>query len=158
MTQQSDLSLMLCFDYRQLRSEEQDRLWRDDNSWAVQEKFNGVRILLSFVKGQGVFARTRKGHQVQDRLLFESCVPDFDACVDTEAIVFKPIDTREYTDKGTITRSSLHSTTALLMMEPNTAKLLQQDQDAAIKFQVFDITQWHGQDLKQKVLCERLSY
>src|ERR1700730_1907123 len=115
------LSPMLTFDYRKLRPEEKERLWRDDSNYAAQVKLNGVRLIVHFVKDIGVFAHSRtlnlKGNmrtELTDRLLFGDFVPKFTAVVDAEAVVDKLVDTRPYTKGGRVTKSTLQSTVAAL--------------------------------------------
>jgi len=149
---------MLCFPYWELQPREQNFLWKDDNQWAAQEKINGVRLILYFVRGVGVFAHSRTQHRLEDHLLFKDFIPDFTATVDTEAIVNKSIDTRPYTTKGEVTGSSLQSTVAVLRMKYGASRRLQLEQDAPLVFHAFDITNWDGQNLKARKLCERLAF
>ena len=156
---------MLAFFYENLRSSEQEAIWKDDNQWVAQEKLNGCRLILHFIKGVGTFAHSRtvskethRRHSLGGHLLFSDLVSDFTATVDAEAIIDKPIDTKPYTSSGGITRSSLHSTAAVFHMGCEASKRLQVEQSAPIIVHAFDITNWQGTDLKRKPLCERLSY
>jgi ATP-dependent DNA ligase len=154
---------MQCFAYWLLKPAEQEALWKDDNSWVCQEKLNGVRAILHFIKGSGLYVHSRNidsktGRRTDftDHLLFRDFVPGFDAVVDAEVVVRKPVDTRSYTTGGGITRSSLHSTTAVLRMELEASKRLQIEQNAPLIFYTFDAISWQGTDLRQKPLYERL--
>jgi hypothetical protein len=156
---------MLAYPYWQLRLHEREAIWKDNNYWVAQEKFNGCRIIIHFTKGIGTFAHSRalsvktyRRQPLEDHLLFGDYVPDFTAVIDAEAIVEKPIDTRPYTARGEVTKSSLQSTSAILQLEAGAAKRLQTEQNAPLTIKVFDITNWDGKDLKYKKLCERLSY
>jgi ATP-dependent DNA ligase len=156
-----ELCPMLAFAYWDLRPDEQEGLWRDNNTWVAQEKFNGVRVILHFVKGVGVFAQTRvvslktyRRTDVTDRLQFSEFIPDFTTTVDCEVIVDKSV----VTPRGKSTKSSLQSTTAILHMEPEASKRVQRDQEAPLVFNVFDITNWNGLNLRDRKLCERLGY
>jgi ATP-dependent DNA ligase len=122
-------------------------------------------MILHFVKGVGIFAHSRslsiktyRRQSLEDHLLFSDLVPDFSAVIDAEGIVNKSIDTRTYATKGEITKSSLHSTTAILQLEAGASKRLQQEQQAPLIIKVFDIANWEGKNLKEKKLCERLAY
>lgn len=159
-----ELCPMLCFPYWDLTEKEQGALW-ENHDWIAQKKLNGCRLILYFVKGVGVFAHSRsvslhsyRRTELTDRLLFSGFKPDFTATVDTEVLCDQVIDTRSYTQKGEITQSSLHSTSALLHMEPEASKRLQRDQAVPLTVHVFDITNWQGEDLRAKKLCERLTY
>lgn len=159
-----ELTPMLCFDFWALHPKEQKAICGSSN-WVVQKKLNGCRVILHFVKDVGVFAhsrtpslRTYRRTELTDRLLFGSFVPRFTATVDCEAVVDKLIDTRNYTRPGELTRSSFHSTTAVLHLEKEASKRLQRDQSAPLVFHVFDIVNWERKDLKREKLCERLSY
>ena len=150
----TELSPMLCFSYELLKPSEKEVLWHDDSPWLAQEKYNGVRAILQFVRDQGIVAYTRNKTNITDRLLFSGDVPDFSATVDTEAVINKPI----VTPRGETTKSSLHSTSVILRMVPVASKCLQLEQAAPLVLHVFDITNWQGMDLRSKPLCERLSY
>jgi ATP-dependent DNA ligase len=160
-----ELVPMLLFPYWNLKLAEQTAIWKDSNDWIAQQKLNGCRTILHFVNGVGVFAHSRtvskttgRRQEFRDHLLFSDFVPKFTATVDCEAIVDKSVDTRPYTSKGEVTRSSLQSTTAVLHLEAEASKALQRDQDAPLVFHVFDMVRWQELDLKKKPLCERLSY
>jgi ATP-dependent DNA ligase len=157
-----EVSPMLCYPYWDLKPAEQKEVWKDDGPWAAQEKLNGCRVILHFVKGVGVFAHSRRVSKqtgrrqvLTDRLLFSDLIPTFSATVDAEAMVDRQIDTRPYTSGGQITKSTLQSTSAILRLEPEASKSLQRDQNAALIFHTFDIVSWEGTDLKTKPFCER---
>ncbi len=144
---------------RQLRS-----LWKS-HDWIAQEKLNGCRVILNFVRGLGIFAhsrtiniRTYRRRELTNRLRFRSFIPPFSATLDTEALVKKPIDTRNFTTKGNVTRSSLQSTTAVLHLEAEASLRLQREQDAGLVLHAFDIVSWQGTDLRKRKLAERLGY
>src|SRR5580704_6981231 len=54
-----ELTPMLCAEYHRLLPKAQEQIWRDDNGWVAQEKFNGERAILHFVKDVGVFCHSR---------------------------------------------------------------------------------------------------
>lgn len=158
----TELTPMLCFASWNLDPKELEGIWRNPE-WIAQSKENGCRLTLYFVPGLGVFATSRtisvKTFRLQEltgKLLFAG----FDKSpklmtIDCEVIVEKPIDTTPYTAKGQVTKSSLHSTTALLSLEDNNSKKCQRDQDAPLKFKVLDVTQY-GEDLRKQPLSVRL--
>jgi hypothetical protein len=140
-----EVSPMLCYDFWKLPPREQIALWRNDG-WLAQEKLNGVRLILHFVKGVGTFGHSRttsvKTYRRTDlthHLLFGSHVPNFTATVDSE-----------------ITGSNLQQVTALLHMRPDDSKRLQQETPLTVN--VFDITKWQESDLRLRELTDRLSF
>jgi hypothetical protein len=160
-----ELCPMLCFSYGDLHPREQANAWKSKNDWIAQEKFNGCRLILHFVKGVGVFChsrtidqRTYRRHELTDRLLFRSVIPTFSATLDTEAMVEKLVDTRNFTSGGAVTRSSLQATTAVLHLAAEASLRLQREQEAPLVFYVLDVVAWQGKDLKRRKLCERLGY
>ena len=62
----AELCPMLAFPYWSLKPAEQELIWRDDNGWCAQQKFNGNRIIVHFVKDVGVYA-----HSLLSKLGFE---------------------------------------------------------------------------------------
>jgi ATP-dependent DNA ligase len=159
----TELQPMLCFPVWQLKPEEAEHRWTSP-SWIAQRKLNGCRIILHFVKGVGVFAHSRttslKNYRMQEltpKLLFNEYVPEFSATLDAEAIVEKAIDTRGYTAKGEVTKTTLHSTICALHLEPAQALRLQREQAAPLTIHVFDVTSRNGQDLRMTPLAGRLT-
>lgn len=71
-------------------------------------------------------------------------------------MIEKPVDTRPYTPKGEVTKTSLHSTTSVLHLRPENGRKLQLEQDAPLMFHVFDIMAHNGQDVKSLPLRDRL--
>lgn len=159
-----ELTPMLCFASWNLEPAELAGIWRNQE-WIAQSKENGCRLTLYFVPGVGVFATSRtvsvKTYRLQEltgKLLFSG----FDQSprlitLDCEVIIEKPVDTTPYTAKGQMTKSSLHSTTAVLSLEDNNSKKLQRDQQAPLKFKVLDITH-DGEDLRKSPLRGRLDH
>jgi len=159
-----ELTPMLCFAEWNLKPEEQKQIWRNP-SWVAQKKLNGCRAIVHFVKGKGTFIHSRttslKNYRMQEltgQAIFGKFVPNFTATIDTEVIIEKPVDTRPYTSKGEVTKTSLHSTTAVLHLEAENARKLQADQNAPLIFRTFDITNWQGKDLRKEPLAVRLRY
>lgn len=161
-----EIEPMKCFAIWNLKEEEEKEIWQDGNGWVAQEKLNGCRMILHFVKGVGVFAHSRtvseqtyRYTELTETLLFHEFVPAFEAIVDCEAIVDKPIDTSKYTDgKGGETKSSLHSTSAIFHLRPENARKLQEEQNAPLILKTFDIIRWNGRDLQAQPLSKRLDY
>jgi len=157
----TELTPMLCFAEWNLKPEEKEEIWSSRDWWA-QEKLNGCRLILHFVKGKGVFAHSRtislktyRFQELTNSLIFCGFVPNFTATIDCEVKVDKSIDTRGYTAKGEVTKTSLHSTTSILHLEPAKGRLLQVEQDAYLQFHVLDITRMDEKDLRNSPLHHR---
>jgi ATP-dependent DNA ligase len=155
----TELTPMVCFDYWNLDPKQQAAIWNDHN-WIAQQKLNGCRLILHFVKGLGVFAHSRttgahsyRRSELTNRLLFSDFIPEFTATVDSEVICDKTIEAGPH-----VTKSSLQTTSSLLHMEAEASKRLQKELDLHLKVHVFDITNWEGQDLRLRKLCERLAH
>jgi len=140
-----EINPMLAYDFWKFSPREQLALWRNDG-WLAQEKINGIRLILHFVRGVGVFAhsrtisvRTYRRSDLTSHLLFGSFVPDFTATLDTE-----------------IVGSNLLQTVALLRMRPEDSRRLQQDAPLAIH--VFDVIRWEEFDLRLRPLTDRLAF
>jgi hypothetical protein len=141
-----ELSPMLCFDYHALKEKEQKSLWIDP-SWICQEKLNGIRAILHFVKGLGVFAHSRKINdtnfrrtEITDWLSFATCIPAFSGTFDSEI-----------TSEG-----GLQETLSILHTSPTESRRRQLD--IPLTVHVFDVTNWEGTDLRAKRLEERLGF
>ncbi|MGB6735970.1 MAG: hypothetical protein WBE55_09370 [Candidatus Sulfotelmatobacter sp.] len=161
----AELTPMLSFPYWNLKSAERERIWHDHNDWVVQEKFNGCRVILHFVKGVGTFAhsrnldtRTYRRTDLTYHLLFADLIPHFSATVDCEAVIERPIDTLPFTPKGSKIQPSLQAVSAVLALRPESARRLQTEQSAPLMFKAFDLPHWDDKDLRKKKLCERLPY
>jgi ATP-dependent DNA ligase len=158
-----DVEPMLCFAEWNLKPAEQEHIWTSPN-WAAQQKLNGCRAIIHFVKDQGVFAHSRtvslKTYRMQEltkQLLFHAWTPSFSATIDCELLIEKPIDTRGYSAKGELTKTSLHSTVSALHLEPEASRRLQVAQDAPLMVHAFDILKMFDQDLQTLPLSERLN-
>lgn len=150
----TELNPMLCYDYWKIHPKQQEAIWKNAD-WIAQEKLNGCRLIIHFVRGIGVFAHSRtvsaktyRRTELTDRLLFRSLIPDFTATVDSEVMCHS----------ATGTSNSLETTTALLHMRAEASRRIQADQKCPLAAHVFDMTNWQGIDLRDKKLCERLSY
>jgi ATP-dependent DNA ligase len=160
-----ELTPMLCFPSWDIKPEEMERIWAS-SKWIAQEKLNGCRAMLHAVKGVGWFVHSRtislKTYRFEEltsrTLLSEVEPPPFSGTFDTEVMIAKPIDTAGFTSggKGALTKTSLHSTTAVLHLEAGAAKRLQKEQDAPLVFRVFDVMKANGADLRNKPLSYRL--
>lgn len=157
-----EIEPMLCFSSWNLKPAEEDASWTRPG-WVAQRKLNGCRVVVHFVKGVGIFAHSRtislKTYRFQEltqQFLWCAHVPSFSASIDAEALCEKPIDTRAYTTKGELTKTSLHSTTSLLHLEAGASRRLQQEQDAGLVLRVFDVMKLEHRDFRNIRLRDRL--
>lgn len=157
-----EVTPMLCFAEWNLKPDEQRAIWQS-TQWAAQRKLNGCRLIVHFVKGKGIYAHSRtvslktyRFQELTDQLLISKVKPTFSATVDCEVMIEKPIDTRSYTAKGEITKTSLHSTTAVLHLEAEMARKIQVEQDCPLMFHVFDIMSLDGKKITHLMLKDRL--
>ena len=160
----TELNPMLCFQGYKLEKERIQEMF-DDPDWVAQRKLNGVRAVAHFVKGVGIFIHTRtvsvKSWRFVDstsKFLFRDYIPDFTAVMDGEVICDKVVDTRVGKNKGTLTKSSLHSVTALMHMDANASLDIQQMQDAPLIFKAFDLYQPLEPEATQETRLENLTY
>ena len=158
----TEVTPMLCFADWNLKPAELKDMQTGPN-WVVQRKLNGCRLILHAVKGKGWFAHSRtesvktfRYEEATPAILFAGQDPGFDATVDCEVMIEKPIDTSKYTPKGGVTKSSLHSVTSILHLRPANARAVQIEQDAPMMFHVFDIMAYQGRDVKSIRLKNRL--
>lgn len=156
---------MLCFAEWNLKEDELKNVWESPN-WMAQTKFNGCRLMMHFVKDVGVFAHSRtvsvktfRFEELTEHLLFADVKPNFSATIDAEVMIEKPVDTTGYTvgGDGAMTKSSLHSVSAVMKLKPAMSKKLQKEQDAPLIVKVFDIIRWNGEDLRPMMLKSRLA-
>lgn len=157
-----ELEPMLCFAEWNLKDEERTKIWTSP-AWIAQRKLNGCRAIVHFVAGEGVFVHSRtisvqtyRFQELTDQFTFRDFVPDFTATLDCEVLIDQPVDTRNYTTKGELTKTSLHSTTAILHLEAEAARRLQVDQQAFLMMHTFDIMRYEGQELGAVPLSRRL--
>jgi len=153
---------MLCFAEWNLKDSEREHMWVSPN-WIAQEKLNGVRLIVHFVKDRGWYAHTRnvsvktwRFDELHTQFLWKDYVPTFSAVLDCEVMIMKSVDTREFTAKGQITETTLHSTTSALSLEARNSRKMQEEQDAPLVLLPFDILSMEGRDLKHLPLQLRL--
>ena len=117
-----------------------------------------TNITLETRKNWTVSVKTWRYQEVTDHLLFGGMKPDFTAILDCESIIEKSVDTRPYTTKGEVTKTSLHSTVSVLHLSSEASLRLQVEQDAPLKFKVLDLVKWGDEDLRRKTYRSRLVY
>jgi len=176
---------MLCFSFHTFDEREKAKFAHNPQEWLVEPKFDGARIIiLKIGDSLSFFSRNISGvdylpckyimapkvtkssdtsfpmYQYDTDQMTQSAIgtvfegmPDF--VLDAEAIAENPrVDTRRYTNKGCITESYLTATMALMGLDPAQSMKCQRDQ-GFMKFYVFDILAFNGQDLKRERLLKR---
>ncbi|MFO0804698.1 MAG: hypothetical protein U0791_16445 [Gemmataceae bacterium] len=132
----------------------------DDSGWCVQEKFDGIRVLLH-ITVEGVRLTGRNISEVNFRLSeLAANVPHLTngfehlagTILDGELVCPKA-----YIDTGdTITTHQLQAAVAILATSPEKAIAIQDEQDAHLRFFAFDVLRFCGQDIIGQTLSERL--
>lgn len=161
----TEVEPMLCFAIWNLKEGEQKGIWRSPN-FVAQRKLNGCRLIVHCIPGKGVFAHSRtvslktyRYQELTDKLLISNFKDfPFEIVFDCEVMVEKTIDTRGYTAKGEVTKSSLHSTTSILHLESKNSLKIQVEQDAPLMFHVFDLIKYSNLDLRNHPLMNRMEY
>ena len=108
----TELPPMLSYPYWSLKAAERERLWHDQNDWLIQEKIDGVRMILHFVRGVGTFAHGRnpdsstyRRRDLSMHLLFSDLIPDFSGVIDCECVMDHQINTEPFTPDGSVIKA-----------------------------------------------------
>ena len=151
---------MLLGDWNDLDGSDALAIEADDSGWCVQEKHDGVRVLLHITE-DGVRLTGRNISEVTFRLSeLTANVPQLahgfehpgGTILDGELVCPKAsIDTGD-----TITTHQLQAAVAILATSPEKAATIQEHQDAHLRFFAFDILRFRGQDITGQPLSERL--
>jgi len=156
-----DIAPMLCYPAWHLKPGELEQIYKSPE-WKGQEKLNGCRVLIHFVRDVGLFILTRtisvrtfRYEEVTASFLFYQFIPKFNASLDAEAMAPVGIDTRGYTAKGDITTTTLHSVSTLFHLDAPQARRLQKEQHKVLTLRVLDIMRWGGRDVTELTLDER---
>ena len=151
---------MLLGDWSDLEDSDAIVIEQDESGWCVQEKHDGVRVLLH-VTADGVRITGRNVSDVTFRLTeFAANLPHlttgFENLVGTiiDGELFCPnavIDTGD-----TITTHPLQAVVAILATTPENATLIQDQQDCRLRFMAFDVLRFRDEDTTIQPLSERL--
>jgi ATP-dependent DNA ligase len=89
----TEIDPMLCANVNNLLPKAQEQIWKDDNGWIAQEKFDGERAILHLIKDVGTFIHSRvistknyRRTEWANQSPFKSYIPTFTAVVDAEAM------------------------------------------------------------------------
>lgn len=153
---------MLLGDWRDLADDEVASIEADNSGWCIQEKKDGVRVLLH-VTQDGIRVTGRTVSEVNFRLSeFQHNVPHL--ADGMQALIGTILDGElvcpaHVVDTGdTITANSLQATTAILATNPDKAKSIQNEHAAELEFHAFDILRYKVQDVTALPLRERLAF
>jgi len=147
--------LMLCKKIEDLSEEEQKTVVCDGSKYLASEKLNGVRMRLVYIRGKGWFATSRnisvatyRNEEYTGYLKFcdvELTISYDFLELDCEAICYDSVDTAAIRkNRGVVTETSLHNTSALFAIEVEDSLKLQET--ATIYFKVFDILSMNHND------------
>lgn len=147
----------------------QDAIWSEDDWW-FQEKIDGCRMWIIYVKGEGLFCYSR-GVSLEDycpidytdHIYFgnanESLLGDsFNSFIlDTEVICQNPRISTILNKKGVVTETQLQAVAALLAIGAEESLRIQETQDCALGFRSFDAPYYDGEWLiegKREIVLE----
>lgn len=137
---------MLCKRYQQCKQDVQDRLWVDDNEYVIEEKLDGVRLLICYNLELNTFSFYSRNNSVKDFLPqnYKGTILTFEKefkydknfILDCELIATNSKTSTVNGRFGTQCETQLQSTTALLALNPEDSKKIQKKNP--LKFFVFD--------------------
>lgn len=148
---------MKAFRYDKLSAEEQRRIMESD-SWYMEEKYNGWRIVLTYLPGHGFAAFGGNCSDVDflpldytDKIMFRCGDAFFDlhdarfsglmpmpAVVDTEVLCYTVVENR----KGSFSSNTLDTVGTILSLPPSEARALQYG-GAHLDFKAFDLVRFY---------------
>ena len=150
---------MLLKDWHSLDSDTQTTAEADDSDWMVQEKHDGVRVLVHIdresvrITGRNISTTTYRLSEYAEHVphLKKGLDRLYGTVLDAELIC--PLDAF---DTGTVkTTSALQAVVAVLATSPDSAVHLQAANDSPIQAHVFDVLRDCGENLKDKPLSVR---
>jgi hypothetical protein len=151
---------MLCFNFKNLKPEQQKNLETDPN-WVCSEKYDGARTTICYSPEEGfsffsrhIEVKNYLPHDFTQNILLvkhgqvsrpEEWKGYFTKAfmLDAEILINGNIDTTLYSKTGVETVTELNAVCALLAINPKDAHDIQINQ-AQVSFKVFDILQYEG--------------
>lgn len=152
---------MLLGNWDDLTPAEAEAIENDHHSWGVQEKKDGVRVLVHIgtrtvrITGRTVSEATYRLSEHQHNVPHLTTGLDHLAgtVLDAELVCPKTrIDTGSCT-----TENALQAAVAILATDPTNAARIQDEQDTPLELHAFDVLRSRGQDLTSSPLFERLA-
>ncbi len=150
---------MLLGSWEDLDEAEAEVIENDHHAWIVQPKMDGVRALLHVeenrvrITSRSVSEVTYRLSKLQDNLphLCTGLSNLTGTILDGELVC--PVSNLD--TGSTITGTSLQATMAILATSPENSRRVQEAQDAHVRFHVFDILRYGGQEVTHLSLMER---
>jgi ATP-dependent DNA ligase len=153
---------MLLGSWEDLDEDEGQEIEQDCHAWIIQPKLDGVRALLHIEDSQ-VRITSRTVSEVNYRLSeFQENLAHL--TMEWSALTGTILDGElicpaSVLDTGSTTaRTSLQATTAILATSPENSRHLHDSQAAHIRFHVFDVLRYCGQDVTPLQLIERQDF
>jgi len=153
---------MLLGNWDDLTPAEAEPIENDHHSWGVQEKKDGVRVLVHIgtgtvrITGRTVSEVTYRLSEHQDNVPHLTTGLDHLAGTILDAELVCPKKARIDTGSST-TENALQAAVAILATDPANAARIQDEQDARLELHPFDVLRSRGQDLTSSPLFERLA-
>jgi len=151
---------MLLEDWSDLDERHANDLENDHHAWIVQQKHDGVRVLLHITKdgiritGRNLSEVTYRLTEFQDNLLHLHSGWERLAGTILDGELVCPhanIDTRT-----TVTSSALQAAVAVLAASSDKAASIQRNNNAFLRLYLFDVLEYRGEDTTKLPLTERL--
>lgn len=154
-------SPMLCFRFDEMKPEQKDEMWKDNNNWVASEKINGCRVLITYSPEEGLHFYSRN-ISVETFLPIDYAqtvwTPDFnpfalineginDFVVDGEILSPRASVNTNFSGRlngGVVTDSALTATAALLSILPEESVAIQREQGIKFEFHLFHILSLNG--------------
>lgn len=141
---------MKAYRYNKLSTEMKGIVWNDDNEWYEEKKYNGWRIVITYIPDYGFafwgnnlsdidcLPVNYTNHVLLDRKYnprhnnYRHYIP-YSCILDTEGVCYDPVEMLD----GRESSNSLDGVKAILGSDPDRAKMLQED-GAKLDFYIFD--------------------
>lgn len=157
-------SPMLCFKYKDLNESEKEQIWIPENNWYLEEKENGIRMLIVYIK-EVKFNFYSRNNSTVDYLpvnykanidlsnVNTDNLPD-SFIIDTEVIPTEPCMSYRRKSKIITTTTQLQTVQTLLSLDPEISIPLQEKNP--LIFKIFDVLYKSDKWLVDKKLRDRL--
>lgn len=168
------IDTVMCADRLHAKKEDMQKAIKDSEDWGYQEKMNGVRMPIVYVRGEGLHFYSR-GISVTNYLpveytskvwlgegvkeIIEASIPEqIDSfIIDHEVISTNPKISTVMAQRGVVTETMLQAVTALLALNAEDSIRIQREMETPLKFCNFDCFYYNGEWLiegKKEVVQE----
>lgn len=147
------------------KPELQEEMWTS-NKWYIEEKLDGNRILPMFINKEfSAYSRNLSdkdllpveySNNIYHTVDLEKLEHDF--ILDSEVVCLNPNISTIIGSRGCVTETQLQAVTSLLNMNSAESLEIQKNENAPLKFYVFDCLYYDGVWLLDKPLIERRKY